>query len=103
MEAIVLHDLAGFPDDAGAEMGVLQLLVLCPLNQPGVGGACQLLGHIHPWATAQGPSGFCGWILLGRVRYQASLEEADTSGVFPREEWSSALLHLNVSVSNSNA
>lgn len=46
LEAIVLHDPAGFPDDVGYEMGVLQLLVLCPLNQLGW-GPLSLLGHIH--------------------------------------------------------
>lgn len=37
LEAIVFHNLAGFPHDVGHEMGVLQLLVLCPLNQLGWG------------------------------------------------------------------
>lgn len=30
-----LRDPAGFPHDIRHEVGVLQLLVLCPLNQPG--------------------------------------------------------------------
>lgn len=30
-----LRDPAGFPRDISHEVGVLQLLVLCPLNQPG--------------------------------------------------------------------
>ena len=52
LEAIVLRDPAGFPDDVGDEVGVLQLLVLCPLNQPGAGaGGLRLLGHIRPGAT----------------------------------------------------
>lgn len=37
LEAILPHDPAGFPDDVGHEMGVLQLLLLCPLNQLGWG------------------------------------------------------------------
>ena len=71
MEAIVLHDLAGFPHDVGHEMGVLQLLVFCPLNQL-VRRPLWFFDHIHPGATAQGPRSFWGWILLGRVSCQES-------------------------------
>lgn len=54
LEAIVLREPAGFPDDVGHEVGVLQLLMLCSLNQLGR-GPLWLLGHIRSGATAQGP------------------------------------------------
>lgn len=71
LEAIVIHDPAGFPDDAEHEMGVLQLLVLCPLNQLGW-GPFWLFGHVCSGAIAQGPRSFCSWMLLGRAKCQAS-------------------------------
>lgn len=80
MAAIVLHEPAGPPDDAGYQMGVLQLLVLCPLNQLGW-GPLWLLGHLCPGASAQGPRMFCSWILGSRARGPAALEEANAGGV----------------------
>lgn len=67
LEAIVLHDPARLPEDLGHEMGKLQLLVLCPRNQPGC-GSLWLLGHICSVVIVQGPRSFCGWLLLGRVK-----------------------------------
>lgn len=99
MEAIVLCDPAGSPDDAGHKMGVCQLLKLCSLNQLGW-GPLWLLGH------TQGPGSFCGWVLLGRVKCRASWEEAESSGVSQQpglaavswEDGSPAPLHPNSSV-----
>lgn len=54
LEDIVPHEPAGFPDDVGHEVGVLQLLMLRSLNQLGW-GPLWLLGHIRSGATAQGP------------------------------------------------
>ena len=69
LEAIVFRDPAGFPDDAGDEVDVLQLLVLCPLNQPGWGGPLGSLAiSVQELHTTQGSRGFCGWILLGRLK-----------------------------------
>lgn len=87
LEAVVLHDLAGFPDDAGHKSPGL-----CPLNQLGW-GPFLLIGRIHSGVTAQSPRSFCSWMLWWSEEPKGLRMGPGPSAV-PREEGSPVLLHL---------
>lgn len=95
LEAVVLHDLAGFPDDAGHKSPGL-----CPLNQLGWGPFLLIgrihsgvIGRIHSGVTAQSPSSFCSWMLWWSEEPKGLRMGPGPSAV-PREEGSPVLLHL---------